>query len=463
MKDPIFIVVDLFCGFGGTTQGYELAEMEGNGIALVFACVNHDPKAIKSHWLNHPNVKHFEEDIRTLGLAPLITLVKQMRARYPNAKLILWASMECTDFSKAKGGQPRNADSRTLADHIIRYLDALDVDYFKYENVVEFMSWGPLDENGKPVSRKSGEDWLRWVAEIERRGFRHDWRELNSANYGAYTSRNRLFGIFAKDGLPIAWPAPTRAKKPSVGMHGGLKKWMAVKDVLNFEDEGESILTREKPLVDTTLERIYAGLIKFVAMGDTSFLSKYFSGKPSDKNVSTDGPAGTIMPNDKHRLVTAEPFLMPTNYSNKPKSLDEPAPTITANRKHHYLVNHIWGGNVSGVGVPGPTIIARQDKTPLYLISVDEGPVSVAVYETDTHAMIKIKQFMAAYCIVDIKMRMLRVIELLLIQGFPSDYKMVGNQADHKKFIGNSVHPLIPKYWSEAMAVKLLEFDQKVA
>lgn len=661
MRDPIFILIDLFCGFGGTTQGYELAELDGSSIALVFACVNHDPKAIKSHWLNHPDVKHYEEDIRTLDLTSLVALTRRTRARYPNAKLVLWASMECTNFSKAKGGLPRNADSRTLADHIPRYLDALDVDYFKYENVVEFMSWGPLmsrvvkdsdgyqscpvsfspiyetirdsdakpdwervnglliDKNelgrrahtgwrviwqGVPESKKSGSDWLRWISEIESRGFRHEWRELNSANFGAYTSRNRLFGIFAKDHLPIAWPEPTHAKNPSMGMHGGLKKWMPVKEVLNFEDEGESILDRKTPLVEATLERIYAGLIKFVAKGDTSFLSKYFSGQPSGMNASTEGPAGvvttkdhhglvqasflskyysgdpatmissteepastlrtkdshaliqpafivqrnsgdprakivdiegpartltatagnqllvsseflqihngkskvrsvdepcptiatndrfglvqpehfidkhfglksqnssiddpagTILTNDKHRLVTAEPFIMPTNYDNKPKSINEPAPTITANRKHHYLVNHIWGGNVSGVEVPGPTIIARQDKTPLYLIGVQEGPVSVAVYDTDSPVMIRIKQFMAVFGIVDIKMRMLRVVELLKIQGFPADYKMVGNQADHKKFIGNSVHPLIPKYWSEAMAEKLSECDQEVA
>jgi len=536
MNDPIFIVIDLFCGFGGTTRGYELAQLDGRGIARVFACVNHDPKAIKSHWLNHPDVTHYEEDIRTLDLSPLVKLTGQMRRRYPEAKLVLWASLECTNFSKAKGGLPRDADSRTLADHLPRYIHALDPDYIKIENVVEFMSWGPLDAKGKPVSRKSGEDWLRWRQSIREMGYMDEWRELNSANYGAYTSRNRLFGVFAKPDCPIVWPLPTHAKNPSkMSMYGDLKKWMPVREVLNFEDEGESILDRAVPLVDATLERIYAGLVKFVAKGDTSFLSKYFSGRPSEKNISIDGPAGTIktkdshaviqadflvkynsrsqkgkivppsvddpcptvatqdrfglvqpeyflekqfeksqnqsvddpagtvMPNDKHRLVTAEPFLMPTNYDNQPKSLEEPAPTITASRRHHYIVNHIWGGNVSSVDAPGPTIIARQDKTPLYLISVKNGPVSVAVYDTDSPVMIRIKQFVVAYNIVDIKMRTLRVLELLRIQGFPETYKMVGNQSDQKKFIGNSVHPLVPKTWAEAIGLKLIEGRQKVA
>lgn len=576
MKDPLFLIVDLFCGAGGTTTGFVQAELDGTGIAKVIACVNHDPKAIKSHWGNHPDVKHFEEDIRTLDLTELIRLVNFYRAKYPNAYVILWASLECTNFSKAKGGQPRDADSRTLADHLDRYVIALQPDYVQIENVVEFMSWGPLDEKGKPVSRKNGIDWMRWRKQICSHGYIDEWKELNSANYGAYTSRNRLFGIFARPGLPVVFPEPTHAKVPSkFSMHGDLLKWKAVKEVLDFSDEGESIFNRKVPLVDSTLERIYAGLIKFVAKGDTSFISKYFSGKPAGKvnsvnapastvttfgnqtlvqaktfsdasingpvgsittidhhalvqaafiqqrntgepesklvdiegpartitatggnqdivflshyygsggqyssieqpaptiptkartalvivegngqNQSIDQPAGTLMPNDKHRVVSV---IMPTNYENKPKSIDEPAPTITANRKHHYLVNHIWGGWANSTEEPCPVIIARQDKTPLYLVQAEAGPVVVAIYDTDSEVMVRIKQFMALYGIVDIKMRMLRVNELLRIQGFPHNYQLVGNQADQKKFIGNSVVPLVVKKWTEALALRLLE------
>lgn len=201
MRQPKFIVVDLFCGFGGTTTGYHLT----NGLAKVIACVNHDPKAIKSHHLNYPDVKHFEEDIRTLELGPLVDHLNEYKLKFPDAKVVLWASLECTNFSKAKGGQPREADSRTLACHLHRYIDALDPDFIKIENVVEFMAWGPLDENGKPLSRKNGEDFIRWKNSICEHGYYDQWTELNSANYGAYTSRNRLFGCFAKKGLQIAW------------------------------------------------------------------------------------------------------------------------------------------------------------------------------------------------------------------------------------------------------------------
>jgi len=649
-QDPLFLVIDLFCGFGGTTTGFHLAKLDDRSLAQVIACVNHDPKAIKSHWLNNPRVKHFNEDMRTLDLTELILLVCQYKARYPNAKIVLWASLECTNFSKAKGGMARDADSRTLANHLDRYILALNPDYIKIENVVEFMSWGPLipkvgktqdgfafchlkvvkgrDKKKKviphwiPESTKNGQDWLKWRQDICAIGYRDEWKQLNSADFGAYTSRNRLFGIFARPELPIAWPAPTHAKdvtskksakKPVLpGLFAeyndfpALKKWMAVKEVLNFSDEGESIFTRKKPLSDNTLERIYAGLVKYVAKGDTAFVSKYFSGDPMNKNISVEGPAGTIktrdgqslvqptflvkynskgkngrynppsinepcpvvstqdrialttpefiiqrnggepeaklvdingpsrtltttggnqdlvqpeflthyyssgggtssifspcptitamdgkaliqpeyfiekqfsksqnqsiddpagtiMPVDKHRLVTTEPFIMPTSYDNGPKSIDEPAPPVLASRRHHYLINPAWGGNPLSIEKPCCVIVARQDKVPLHFVQIELGAVSIAIYENDSAVAIRIKQFMAAYNLVDIKMRMLRVPELLKIQGFPADYKMVGNQGDQKKFIGNSVVPHVVKAWAEAIALKFPQHKIKAA
>lgn len=570
MNEPIFLIVDLFCGAGGTTTGFANATIAGNKIAKVIACVNHDPKAIKSHWMNHPDVKHFEEDIRTLDLVELINHVNWWKERFPDAYLILWASLECTNFSKAKGGQPRDPDSRTLADHLHRYITVLNPDYVQIENVVEFMAWGPLDSNGKPVSRKNGSEWMRWRKEICAHGYYDEWTQLNSANYGAYTSRNRLFGCFAKFGLPITWPQPTHAKKPSTGsmFEVPLQKWKAVKEVLDFEDEGESIFNRSKALSDKTLERIYAGLIKYVANGDKSFISKYYSGNPSGKNITIEGPAGTIkcidgqalvqaefllqtyaanskghntfptdspsrtittrdstaliqakflagyystgdnctsvnqpcpvlktkdtfalispeyfidkhygaaqnqsihqpagsiLPNDKHRLIEAVPFIMPTQYNNQAKSTEEPCPTITASRRHHYIVNPSWGGNVGSVDEPCCVIVARQDKSPLYFVQVETGKVAIAVYDTDSAIMIKIKQFMVVYGLVDIKMRMLRVTELLKIQGFPSDYKLFGNQSDQKRFIGNSVVPEVVEAWCVAMASEILDKIKQVA
>lgn len=536
MKDPTFIVIDLFCGAGGTTEGFVKAFVNGVPVAVVAACVNHDAVAIESHWANHPEVYHFNEDItrlygtirygtlfQTPEFVKLKRIVDMYRAFYPGAKVILWASLECTNFSNAKGGQPRDADSRTLAEHLHFYVDGLHPDYVQIENVVEFMAWGPLDVNGKPISRDKGKDWIKWRNKMKKYHSMTDvWNTMNSANYGAYTSRNRLFGCFATKGTPITWPKPTYAKK---AVEGKLK-WKPVKDVLDFDDEGNSIFTRDKALVDKTLERIYAGLVKFIAKGDTSFLSKYYSGRPAGKVIATDGPAGTIttsdghsliqpeflikyygtglassieepaptvtindrfalikseffidvhfgytqnqsvnqpigtiLPNDKHRLVEVVPFIVPTNYDNQPTSVDDPLTTITANRKYHYIVNPSHGGNVTGTEVPCPVIIARQDKAPLYLVQAEKGSVAIAVFACDTEIMIKIKLFMSYYGLSDIRMRMLKIPELKKIQGFPDSYVLKGTQKDQKKFIGNSVEPNVVKSWAEALAIEINRID----
>lgn len=534
MKKLLYI--DLFCGAGGTSTGVESATLDGQKCAHVIACVNHDPHAIASHLANHPEAKHYTEDIRTLDLTTLVEHTARKRAENPGALLVLWASLECTNFSRAKGGQPRDADSRTLAEHLFRYIDELKPDYIQIENVREFMMWGDLDENGKPVSKDAGRLYLRWVRNVSRRGYNFEHRILNAADYGAYTSRERFFGIFARKGLPIVFPEPTHSKTAGEDLFGSTDPWKPVREVLDLEDCGHSIF-RDKPLSEKTLQRIYAGLVKFVAGGKdaflikwnsmsrkgvyhapsidapcpvvaaqnrlglakVSFLSKQYSGNPDDKNISIDGPTGTITTIDHHAFITAyygnghnhsieapaptvttkdrlgfvnaqfldkqygtgrpaslnrpagtvttspklnlvsvKPWIMDTSFDNVGSSIDEPSRAITANRKWHYLVNPQFASAGASIEKPCFTLIARMDKRPPYIITAETGP-AIAVYEDDSPMTVKIKEFMAMYGISDICMRMLKIPELKKIMGFPEDYVLVGSQAEQKKYIGNAV------------------------
>ena len=173
------LYIDLFCGAGGTSTGVHLARHGGDPCAKVIACVNHDANAIASHAANHPDALHYTEDIRTLELGPLAAHAARMRRQYPDAFVVLWASLECTNFSRAKGGLPRNADSRTLAEHLFRYIEALNPDYIQIENVEEFMSWGDLDERGKPVSRDAGRLYRKWIDNVRGYGYDFGHRILN--------------------------------------------------------------------------------------------------------------------------------------------------------------------------------------------------------------------------------------------------------------------------------------------
>lgn len=548
MEDIKLLYIDLFCGAGGTSTGVERARFHGKKCAKVIACVNHDANAIASHAANHPDAVHYTEDIRMLELSPMVEHLEKMRNRYPNAYVVLWASLECTNFSKAKGGLPRDADSRTLAEHLFRYIEAIEPDYIQIENVEEYMSWGDMDENGHPISKEKGKCYLRWIQNVKRYGYDYQYRILNSANYGAYTSRKRFFGQFAKHGLPIAFPVATHSKTGEKGLFGELKKWKPVRDVLDLSDEGESIFMRKKPLVEKTLERIYAGLVKFVAgmnqkefaafivkynsmnrsghytppsidepcptvacqnrlgVAQVHFLSKQFSGDPGSKNIGVDGPAGTLTCIDHHALVGVE-FLqayygkgfekdiskpcptIPTKdrfgkvktcfldmqYGNgTPSSIDAPAPTATtkpkyqlvtaeqATQKWHYLMNPQFTSKGGSIEDPCFTLIARMDKMPPYLVSTEEG-LGIEVYDRDSPMTKKIKEFMAMYNIIDIKMRMLKISELKCIMGFPADYILKGSQAEQKKYIGNAVEVGMARVLCEALCERLEEIERSVA
>ncbi len=581
MKNVTLIYVDLFCGGGGTTTGVHNARIGGEQCAIVAACINHDENAIRSHKSNHKQTLHFTEDItllyNTSRMTRLVRHVNYLQFIYPDAKVVLFASLECTNFSKAKGGQARDADSRTLADHLFPYITAIQPEIIQIENVEEFMSWGPLDEKGKPISKDAGIDYLRWINSVKSYGYKFEHRILNAANYGAFTSRKRYFGQFAGLGEEIYWPEPTHAEKPENSLFGKpLKKWKAVKEVLDFSDEGWSIFDRKKPLVEATLQRIYAGLIKFVAGGQKAFLSKAFSGDPKSKSVSVDRPAGTITCKDHHQLInteflasyygngdnvssiekpsptvttkdrisliqtrfidqqygqstpasidkpigtltanpkfapvvvdryimnqytgggqssdvekpcpaistvpkqnlmTVKPWVMDTNFNNVGSSIENPAPVITANRKWHYLMNPQFTSSGGSIDRPCFTLIARMDKMPPYLIDVatdesnipsfiipyEEGIV-YEIIEGDSEILVKIKEFMAIYGIIDIKMRMLRIPELKKIMGFPESYILIGTQADQKKFIGNAVEVHMATALVEATAKGLM--NKKIA
>ena len=593
-KDIRLLYIDLFCGAGGTSTGCENAVLNGKKIAKVIACVNHDANAIASHKANHPDAIHYTEDIRTLELGPMVKHVDLARKTHPKAKVVLWASLECTNFSRAKGGMSRDADSRTLAEHLFRYVEAIDPDIVQIENVEEFTTAGPLiekrDKDGNVVMVKksegvgknkrtwmepamlpdpehAGEDFVKWVHNMCSYGYRFEYRILNSADYGAYTSRKRFFGMFAKPDVPIVFPVPTHAKNPEKNLFGEeLKPWKPVREVLDLDDEGTSIFDRKKGLVEATLRRILAGLYKFVAGGDTAFLTKAFSGDPEGKCSSIEKPAGTVTARDHHQFITTyykhgtahslqapaptvptkdrislisvrdeekaglfldnqygtgvpssaeepahtigtvpkvkpvrihfldnqygnsrcssieqpsgtitgnpkqclveavrEPWVMNTNFHNVGASVNEPCQVVTANRKWHYLVNPQFNCPGNSVDEPCPTVIARQDKKPLGLAEVrtagtlpsfikeEGGALVYEIYDTDSEPLKQIKLFMCAYGIVDITMRMLRIKELKLIQGFPEDYILCGTQEEQKKYLGNAVVTIMAKVWCEAI------------
>ncbi|MEL7586626.1 MAG: DNA cytosine methyltransferase [Prolixibacteraceae bacterium] len=385
------ITIDSFCGVGGTTEGFHRAKVNGHYVVAVLFGINHDAVAIANHSRNHPETVHFVEDFRTLDPALMLPQIELARKQNPGAKLHFHMSAECTHHSKAKGGESRDADSRSLPEYIYKYIEILRPDIITVENVVEFIDWGPLqikvktDKKGNelycplnikknkktkvveigpkwvPVKERKGEYYELWKEAVESYGYHYQYRKLNAADYGAFTSRTRYFGVFALDPKNIAWPVKTHAKNGA----GGLKRWNAVKNVLDLTDEGISIFDREKDLVDNTLERIYAGLMKFVAEGKWMLKYNSVNGK-NGRHVppGIDEPCPTVACQDRLGLVQTK--FIQTYYGNGgTTTIDEPCPTITTHDRcalvdAKFICSYNYKDKSRSIDQPCPTLLTKD-------------------------------------------------------------------------------------------------------
>lgn len=371
-----FLLADLFCGAGGSSTGAARA-IERIGGELVMVCVNHDKTAIATHRKNHPNARHFIEDLNGADPERLV----------PERRLdLLMASPECRFHSRARGGKPINDQMRMSAYAIQRWLTALNVRCLLVENVPEFIEWGPLctlekDHQGAHVhdalsepreacdlpdptkKRLYFEAWLRNIWEL---GYEFDYRILNAADFGDATTRERFFLQARKDGRPIRWPDPSHGKPGSGGgMFGHLKPWRAAREVIDWSDPGRSLLDdakyRKTPLSPKTRMRIARGLARF-------------GGPLAPLYIDLLGidPSEVVVP--PGRGQKPRPFVFANRNHNAPKAADvAPVPTITsASGGGSYLVTpdaepfvlaQGGGGEARPVSAPIPTVLTAGYET----------------------------------------------------------------------------------------------------
>lgn len=240
---------DLFCGGGGTSTGM-IAAFEKRGVDYELVGVNHWDKAIETNRLNHRG-RYRRDGVERVSPRELV----------PGGRLhILWASPECTNHSRAKGGRPKDEQSRATAWDVLKWPQELFIDRIYIENVEEFLEWGPCDEAGHPIAKKKGEIFRQYIRALKAFGYRVDYQVMNAADFGAPTCRRRLI-IQAVRGRnqKIRWPEPTHAKAPGLF---GEKPWRAAREIIDWNIKGTSIFERKKPLAANTLRRIYSGIAK---------------------------------------------------------------------------------------------------------------------------------------------------------------------------------------------------------
>lgn len=332
------IVVDNFAGGGGASTGIEAAIGRSVDVAI-----NHDPAAIAMHRANHPATKHYTEDVWK---------VDPVEACDGRPVALAWFSPDCKHFSKAKGGKPVSKKIRGLAWVAVKWAKAVRPRVIMLENVEEFQKWGRLDQNGKPDPRYKGETFRRFVGQLEKLGYRVEYRMLRACDYGAPTIRRRFFLIARCDGEPIVWPEPTHGDpgSPEV-MAGLLKPWVPVADVLDFDlpcpsifDSSEEIWEKYhiraiRPLAEATMKRIARGIQKFVIENPHPFIVQVNHGGNGFRGQDIEAPLATITA--KHGTGIVEPVIAPVevrnNHGSAGNDVREPLRTVTTGG-HHMLV-----------------------------------------------------------------------------------------------------------------------------
>lgn len=328
------LIVDNFAGGGGASTGIELATGKSVDIAI-----NHDPEAIRMHKANHPNTKHYCEDVWQ---------VDPIKACKGHPVGLAWFSPDCKHFSKAKGGKPKDKFIRGLAWVACRWAGLVRPRVIMLENVEEFKTWGPLNRGHHPIKAKQGKTFGKFVQQLQNLGYEVQFRELVAADYGAPTMRKRFFMIARCDGYPIIWPEPTHAPRDSEEVKAGLlKPYVGAYTQIDFSRPCPSIFDtaqeiKEKygiravrPLAPKTMERIARGLKKFVLDNPEPFIIQCNHGgkrKPNDIRV----PMPTIT--GKHGYGIVEPYMVQIGQTcfakDRSKDVREPLTTIVSKNEH---------------------------------------------------------------------------------------------------------------------------------
>lgn len=333
------LIVDHFSGGGGASLGIEQALGRSPDIAI-----NHDRQAIEMHRANHPTTRHYCEDVWR------VDPVEACRGRPVG---LLWLSPDCKHHSKAKGGKPVDKRIRGLAWIAVKWGKAVRPRVICLENVEEFAHWGPLGTDGRPCPLRKGFTFRRFVGELRSIGYEVDWCELSAMDYGAPTTRKRLFLVARCDGQRIAWPEPT---------HGsGLLPYRTAAECIDWSLPTYSIfLSKEegsaygvkRPLAENTMRRIARGLQKFVIDAAEPFIVPVMHA--GDQRVhSLDEPMRTITAAHRGDRALIAPYVAKFRGQSPGTAAGAPLHTITAGPKEKPA------GAAHGMGLVAPILVPR--------------------------------------------------------------------------------------------------------
>lgn len=457
------LIVDNFAGGGGASTGIELATGYSVDIAI-----NHDPEAIRMHQTNHPNSKHYCEDVWQVNPVEVCN-------GHPVG--LAWFSPDCKHFSKAKGGKPKDKNIRGLAWVACRWAGLVRPRVIMLENVEEFRTWGPLNRGHYPIKSKQGKTFEKFVKQLTDLGYEIQFKELVAANYGAPTMRKRFFMIARCDGKPIVWPEPTHAPADSVEVNTGLlKPYTGAYTQLDFSlpcpsifDTAEEIkekygIRAVRPLAPKTMDRIARGIKKFVLENPEPFIIQCNHGGERRPNDIRE-PMPTITGKHGYGIVASTLIQYHSESAGEVRGqkIQNPIMTVDSSNRYGLVASFLSKFYKSGIG--------QDEREPLHTITTSAGHFGevraflIKYYGTGTGQDMKkpldtvtsrdrfglVTIAGVDYQIVDIGLRMLEPRELYGCQGFPDDYIIDHDykgktypRSEQVRRCGNAVCPPIP-------------------
>ena len=499
------LIGDFFCGAGGASLGIE----KFCGRTVDFA-INHDKTAIALHSRNHPNTYHMTEDIFTSEVEDYVAGRKVS---------LLWASPDCTHFSKAKGKTPRKASIRMLPFAVYYHAERIRPEVICMENVTEIQSWSPIEDRedrkgyGFPVKELEGVCYQCFVAHMTKGdleadgrpcnvpdscryfcdkcqvvtehytdclGYRMESAELCAADYGAPTTRKRWYAILRSDHRPIKWPAPTHSRDGS----NGLKQWVPASSVLDLGNHGQSIFDRKKPLADNTLSRIAKGIRKYVFNDEQPFLVHVNHSGEGFRGQSVYDPLPTMTRKLGLGIVSVKTvkfnqFLTKYYKSGIGQSLTEPIHTITTSPGHFGLVT-VKAADAHELPNLSRNELNKALEVSRFLMSYSETDLGQIMEQYSDANKEKSSFFPVIHkekIILDICLRMLTPEELKRGNGFTKDYDISHDTFWHSipiyeqtAKIGNAVVPVMAEsivasncpYLKEGERSPFVQLDQDI-
>ena len=179
-------VLDLFCGCGGFSHGFEQT-----GDFQVTCGLDLMGDRIETFRLNHHAATTIQQDIRRISLEEV--------DRVSESPDLVIGGPPCQGFSSIRPFRDCSRDDprNNLFESFAWLVAELRPRWFVLENVLGLLS------------HRRGESFATLVESFEQAGYATDWRVINAANFGLPQNRERLIVVGSREGRRFEWPSPT--------------------------------------------------------------------------------------------------------------------------------------------------------------------------------------------------------------------------------------------------------------